>query len=189
MQVSTARLAAEIVGAVPSQVTDPATVIEAPIAVRAAAAFALVLLGGAVLLQRRGRFVYEAIDAALDHPVWSVGYGVASHAVIGFAAAYLGSQLALVDVAGVNFGAVGLLVAAILVGLSGSLGFTVVGVAVADVWGTASAWPGVALGALLAGGVASLEPMVAGVAWVAVVSFGIGGAVREWLQASARTDV
>jgi len=189
MQVLMTQLITGFGGAVPQQAAVSVPVVDASGPVRASAAFALLILVGGVLLQRRGEFIADSVDAALARPLWSVGYGVASHAVFGFAAAYLASQLALVDVAGVEFGVIGPLVGGVLVALSGSVGFTVVGIAVADVWGTASDWPGLALGALLAGGVASLEPLLAGAAWVALVSFGIGGAVREWLQAPARPSL
>lgn len=187
MQVPAAHLVSAIGGAIPAQSVDLATIVEAPGPVRASITFALVILVGGVLIQRRWRFVDHTTDAALAHPLWSVGYGVATHAVIGFAAAYLASQLTLIDVAGLDFAPLGLLVGVVLVAVSGSIGFTVVGVAVARIWGTATDWPGLALGALVGGGIASIDPLLAGVGWVAIVSFGIGGAVREWLQASERS--
>lgn len=186
MQVSTTQLASEVGGPIQAQVLDPAIFVDAPAYARASAMFVVVFLVGGVLLQRREGFVDHSVSATLSHPLRSLGYGIVTHGVFGFATVYLGTQLALVEVAGVNFGPVGLLVGAVLVGASGSVGFTVVGVAVSDVWGSATGWPGVALGGALAGGVASLELLPAGILWVAVVSIGIGGAVREWLQASAQ---
>lgn len=189
MQISPARLATEAGDTVQLQAVDPATLFDLSGPVRASATFVLVLLAGSVLLWRYKGFVEHLTAATLSHPLRAIGYGIATHAVLAFAAAYIGSQLALVDVAGVNFGPAGLLLGGVLFGVTGSMGFTVVGLAIVDVWGEVAGWSGVALGALLAGGVAGLEPMVAGVVWVGLVSFGIGGAVREWLWASARTDV
>ncbi|MEF8827910.1 MAG: hypothetical protein V5A38_03745 [Halolamina sp.] len=189
MQIPSARLATEVGGAVQLQAVDPATVFDLAGPVRASAMFVFVLLVGSVLLWRHKGFVEYSTTATLSDPLRTIGYGIATHAVLVFAALYLGSQLALVDVAGVNFGTVGLLLGGVLLGVTGSVGFTVVGIAIVDVWGEAAGWSGVALGALLAGGVAGLEPLVAGVVWVGLVSFGIGGAVRDWLRASARADI
>lgn len=189
MQATVASLAIEIGAAVPAQAVDPAVVFDAPRPVRAVATFGLVLLGGGLLLHRRKPLLDHSRDATLSHPLRAVLYGVATHAVIAFAAVYLASQFALVEVGGVNFGPGGLLLGGGLVVASGSVGFAVVGVSVVDVWGTATDWPGVALGALLAGSIASLGPLLAGVAWVALVSFGIGGAIRDWLQTSAAPDI
>lgn len=176
-------------GGLLGEVTGPSALVDAPGPVRASAAFALVVLLGGALLWRHEGFVADSIDATLARPLWAMGYGVASHAVIAFAAFYLASQLALVGRIGLGLATLTAIVGGLLVLASGATGFTVVGVAVTDLWGAGSYWPGVVLGALLAGGIAGLDLQFAAVGWVAVVSFGIGGAVREWLHASAVQEI
>lgn len=168
---------------------DPGVIFDAPGPVRAVVAFALVLLLGGGLLWRYEAFVDRSIDATMSRPLSSIGYGVAAHLVIAFGAFYLTSQFAKLDVAGVNAGGIGVLVGALLVLLAAALGFTVVGATVGGLWGAGSNWPGLALGALMAGGAAVLDPLLAGVVWIAIVSAGIGGPVRKWLHASALSDV
>lgn len=189
--VGLARVAGVLVagGGLLAQMPGPGAVMDASAPVRASAAFSVVVLLGGGLLWRREPLVARSIDATLAGPLRAMGYGVALHAVVAFGAFYLASQLALVEQIGLGLGAIGLLAGGLLVLVSGATGFTVVGVAVAQLWGTSTGWPGVVLGALLAGGVAGLEPLLAVVGWVAVVSFGIGGGVREWLHASAAAEV
>lgn len=160
------------------------TGLEASALVRAAVAFAFVVLVGGGIRWRAEAFVDRSIDATLDRPLVSVGYGVAALLVVGFGAVYLASQLAQITVGRRNAGSVGLLVGALAVLLACALGFTVVGGALVLVWGGRNDWSGLALGALVAGTLAALDPFLAGVGWVAVVSLGIGGRVRTWLHAS-----
>lgn len=174
--------------AVPSRVIGQAELLDVSGPVRASVAFVLVLLVGGGILLRYERLVDRSIDATLARPLASLGYGVAAHLVVGFAAFYLSSQLALLTVAGQNVGGVGVLVGAVLVLLAGGLGFTVVGAAIVDVWGGRNNWSGLVLGALIAGVVAVFDPLLAGVGWVAIVSIGIGGWARKWLHASAGPD-
>lgn len=174
--------------AVPSRVIGQAELLDVSGPVRASVAFVLVLLVGGGILLRYERLVDRSIDATLARPLASLGYGVAAHLVVGFAAFYLSSQLALLTVAGQNVGGIGVLVGAVLVLLTGGLGFTVVGAAIVDVWGGRNNWSGLVLGALIAGVVAVFDPLLAGVGWVAIVSIGIGGLARKWLHASAGPD-
>lgn len=158
--------------------------LEASALVRAAVAFVLVVLVGGGIRWRAEAFVDRSIDATLDRPLVSVGYGIAALLVVGFGAVYLASQLAQITVGRRSAGSVGLLVGALAVLLACALGFTVVGGALVLVWGGRNDWSGLALGALVAGTLAALDPFLAGVGWVAVVSLGIGGRVRTWLHAS-----
>lgn len=168
---------------------DPTAIVDAPGPIRGAAAFVAVLLLGGGLRWRYGAFVGRSVDAALARPLWSIGYGVAAHAVVGFAAMYLADQVAQVDAVGRYAGDVGLLVGGLLVLLAGALGFTVVGGVILDLWGARDDWSGLVVGAVIAGAVAVAEPLLAGLAWIAIVSMGIGGPVREWLHASAVSDI
>lgn len=174
---------------VPIQAVDPTAFVAASGPIRATVAFVLVSLLGGILLWRNEPFVDRSVDATLARPLLAIGYGVAAHAVIGFAAFYLASQFALVDVAGWNAGGIGLLIGWLLALSSGALGFTVVGAAVLDVWGVRRNWSGLFVGALIAGVVVLVDPLLAGVVWVAIVSMGIGGPVRKWLHASTVGDV
>ena len=158
--------------------------LEASALGRAAVAFVLVLLVGGGILWRAEAFVDRSIDATLERPVVSIAYGVAALLVVGFGAVYLSSQLAQLTVGGRHAGSVGLLLGALAVLLTSALGFTVVGGALVLIWGGRNDWSGLALGGLVAGMLAALDPVLAGVGWVAVVSFGIGGRVRTWLHAS-----
>lgn len=167
--------------ALPLQVADPAVLLGAPVAVRAAIAFGLVLVAGAAILWRDEGTVDRAMDAMLDRPIAAVGYGIAAHLVIAFAGAYLASQFALLEVAGLNVAGVGAILGALLGLLVAALGFTVVGATILDLWGMPGAWSGLVIGAAIAGGIVVAEPPIMWMAWVAVVSVGIGGSVRTWI--------
>lgn len=167
---------------------DPAAVVDLPGPVRALVAFALVLLVGGGLLWRFEAFVDRSIDATMARPLWAVGYGVAAHATIGFAGLYLTTRFAQVDVSGWNAGGIGVLIGALLALLAGALGFSVVGTTLVGLLDDGGPWSGLIVGALVAGAVAVLDPLFGGVAWVAIASLGIGGAVRRWVHASAGPD-
>lgn len=167
------------------QTVDLAVLLGAPWSVRGALAFSLVLVGGGGLLWRFERFLERSIESSRAKPLSSLLYGVAAHAVIAFGGVYLGFQLAQIQVAGWHPGAIGILFGVLLLGLAASLGFTVVGATVVELgWGTRR-WPGVVVGALVAGGVAVMDPRFGGAVWFVLVSLGIGGPVRSWLHASA----
>lgn len=177
------------VQAPPLQVADPAVLLEAPVAVRAAIAFGLVLIAGAGILWRDEGTVDRAMDAMLDRPIASVGYGITAHLVIAFTAAYLSSQFALIQVGGLNVAGLGAILAGLLALFVAALGFTVVGATLLDLWGTPGVWSGLVIGAAIAGGIVVTEPPVVWMAWVAVVSVGIGGTVRTWIFASFDSDL
>lgn len=168
----------------PMQVVDPTAVVGLPAAVRAAAAFGLVLLLGGAIVWRFEPFLARSIDASMERPIASVGYGLAAHAVIVFAGVYLGSQLASLPTGTWNAGVVGVALGSLVVLGAAALGFTVVGSTVADLWLGGRPWAGPVVGATLAGGAAAADPVVGGLLWFLVVSTGIGGPARRWLHAS-----
>lgn len=172
----------------PMQVWGPTAFVDLPGPIRGAAASVLVLVVGAVLVWRYEAFLERSIDASMERPLASVGYGVAAHAVIAFAGVYLANQLAGVPTAGWNAGIVGVVVGLLLVLAASALGFTVVGSAVSGLWLGDRRWAGPVVGALLAGGAAAVDPRVGALLWFVVVSMGIGGPARKWLHASEGPD-
>lgn len=170
--------------ATPLQAVDLSLVLDLPGVVRAGAAFALVLVLGAVLLWRFGGVVDRAITASVDRPLSSLGYGVAAHATIAFFGAYAASQLAQLTVSGRSLVGVGVWLGIGLLAVAAAVGFTVVGVATAEVGLGRPQWNGVVLGALVAGLAGLADPLVGGLVWLVVVSTGIGGPVRVWFHAA-----
>ena len=158
-------LLATVDGGVPLQAVDLTAVTGASSAVRAAVAFLLVLALGGVFLWRYDSFVERSMDASMDQPLRSTAYGVAAHLVVVFGGVLLASKLAQYPIAGRNP--------------------AVVGSTVVELGGQPSRWVGLVVGALIAGGIAVVTPSVAWVAWLVVVSMGVGGAVRKWVHASA----
>lgn len=156
---------------------------------RASVAFGLVLLFGGVLHRRYDAFVDRSIDATVARPLTSLGYGVAAHAVIGFATLYLNARFAAVDVSGWDASGLGVLIGLGLGFLAAGLGFVVVGTILVDLLEGGHGRSGPFVGALVAGGVAATDPRFGGVVWLVLVSVGIGGAVRRWVHATAGPDV
>lgn len=162
----------------------PATVVQAPPAARAAGAFVGVLALGALLVTRYGPVVDRGVAATLDRPAVSVGYGVATHLVIAFAALYLGTRVAESSTIGVNPDTVAFAVVVVLVGATGVVGFTVLGATALELWGARPGLGAPLAGAVLAALVVALDPATAPWLWLAAVSVGIGGPVRRWVNAS-----
>lgn len=167
------------------QTLDPAVVLEAPPELRAVGTFLTVLALGAAYLWWDEPFVDRSIDSSWDRPLVSAAYGIAAHVVILFAAFYLGSRLSQFELFGQNTAVLGLAFGVVVVLLVAALGFTVVGGALVELGWERNRWTGLVVGAGIAGGIAVAATTVAGGLWVAVVSLGIGGAVRKWLHASA----
>ena len=172
----------------PLQAVDLTTALDLPGPVRGVAAFAAVLLLGVVVAWRFGPFLDRSIDASLERPLASLGYGVAANAVVAFGGVYLASQLAQVRAAGGSGAVVGFALGLLLVLLASALGFTVVGSTVVELWRGERTWAGPVVGAALAGGTAAVDPLVGGIAWFVLVSIGIGGPARRWLHASEGPD-
>lgn len=182
-------LLATVDSTVPLQVVDPSVLAGTSSAVRAAVAFAAVLLLGGAVLWRYEPFVERSQDASMAQPLRSTVYGVAAHLVVGFAGVILAAKLAQYTVAGWNPAVVGLAVGVALLLAAGSLGFTVVGSTVVELGGGPNRWAGLVVGAGIAGVIAVLSPTLAWAAWVVVGSAGVGGAVRKWVHASAMDDL
>lgn len=177
------------VGEVAPLAVGPAAVAEAPPAIRAAGAFVGVLALGALLVTRWGPVVDRGVAATLDRPAVSIGYGVAAHLVIAFAAVYLGTRVAESSTVSLNPDTVAFGVVAVLVGVTGVVGFTVLGATVLEMWGARPGLAAPVAGALLAALVVALDPGIAPWVWVAAVSVGIGGPVRRWANASMREEL
>ena len=167
---------------------DPTVVLDLPSVVRGAGAFAIVLLLGGFVAWRFGSFLARSIEASMERPVVSVGYGAAANAVVVFGGVYLASQFAQLSAGGWNAWVIGVAVGLLLVLLTSALGFTVVGSTVAALWLGDRPWGGPAVGAAIAGLAAALDPLIAGLVWFVVVSIGIGGPARRWLHASEGPD-
>lgn len=178
----------------PMQAVSPDELAELSTLVRVGVAFVLVLAVAAILLWRFEPFVDRSIESSTATPLQSVAYGVAAHLVFAFAGVYLGAKLARFSVSGLNAGGLGLALLLALVLAAGALGFTVLGSTIVALRGERSLRQGAVLGALMAGGTMAIggvaaDPVVTAVVWVALVSFGIGGPVRKWVNASAAADV
>lgn len=166
------------------QLTDPVGLLDLPGVARGGLAFAIVLLLGAGFLWRRAGLIERSLDASIDRPLTSLGYGIAAHATMLFAAAYLASQLGPLTVSGRSLGPLGVWVGVALLAAAAGLGFTVAGAAVVELGWDRPRWNGLVLGAVVAGVAAGVDPFIGGLVWLVVVSTGIGGPVRAWFHAS-----
>lgn len=137
-----------------------------------------------MLLWRFESLVNRSIDTSIDRPLSSMGYGAAAHGVLAFIGVYLASQFGQVVVSGQPLTALGLWIGVVSLAVAGALGFTVVGSALVELRGDRQRWHGLLLGAVMAGAVGVIEPVLGGVIWLIVVSTGIGGPVRQWVHAS-----
>ncbi|MDZ7701550.1 MAG: hypothetical protein U5J98_05485 [Halobacteriales archaeon] len=172
----------------PMQIADLASVLELSPLVRVPIAVGLVVALGAVLLWRYEGVVERSIDASTARPVAALGYGVAAHATLLFAGAYLTSQLAQLTLSGRSLGVLGLWIGGLILAVTAALGFTVVGTVLIELRGAESRWQGLAVGAALAGVAAAFDPLIGGVIWLVAVSTGVGGPVRDWVWAAEDTQ-
>lgn len=166
------------------QVPDPSMLLELPAVVRGPIAFVAVFLFGAAMLWRFDGVVDRSIDASIDRPLSSFGYGIAAHATLVFAGAYLTSQLAQLTLSGQSLGVVGIWIGLGLLAVAAGLGFTVVGTAVVEFGWVRSRWRGLVVGSILAGLAGLVDPVIGGLIWLVTVSTGIGGPVRSWFHAA-----
>lgn len=162
---------------------DPGAALDAAGPVRAAAAFAVLLVAGSALVATRGRLVDRATDASAARPLAALVYGLLAHGLVAFLGGYGVTQLSRVapssPVATVGVALVGVAALALA-----TLGFVVVGTALTDAAGARNPWTGVVVGASIGAAVGLVSPLVLGIAaWVVVTSAGIGGATREWVHA------
>lgn len=163
---------------------DPSVVASAPAPVRAVGSFLLVLVFGGALLYLSEGFVDRAIDSSMESPLKSAVYGAVAYGSIAFAGVYAYSQLAAVGAAGPAVGAVGMVLVALVWLVLAGLGFAVVGARITEAAGERRLRLGLVVGAAVSA-VAWLVPsFVLGLlAWVVVVSVGIGGPTRKWVHA------
>ena len=164
------------------QVAGPSALMDLPGVLRAPVAFSVVLVLGAGLVWRYGGVIDRSIDASIDRPLASMGYGVAAHLAIGFFGVYAASQVGRAT--GQSLGAAGLWLGVAVFATVAAMGFTVVGSAIVSVRGDGGPWHGLVVGAAIAGTAALFGSVVGGLVWVVVVSMGIGGFVRRWFHAS-----
>lgn len=166
------------------QTADPISFLDLPGAVRGPILFVTILGLGTIALVRYGEVVDRTLDSSMDRPLKSLGYGVAAHATLVFAGAYITSQLAQLRVSGQSLASLGIWVGVLLLVVTAALGFTVVGLAAVEMGLEGPRWQGLLAGAVLAGIAGALDPLVGGLIWVVVVSTGIGGPVRSWVWAA-----
>lgn len=170
------------------QPMNPRVIVDLPGVFRAPVAFLVVLLFGAALLWRYDEIVERSIEPAIDRPLSSMGYGIATHFTIVFFGVYAASQLSQLSVAGRILPDIGIWIGVFLLGLIAAIGFTVIGTAAIEIGWEHHQWYGLLVGATLAGLAALVDPLVGGLVWIVIVSTGIGGRVRVWLHAAEDTD-
>jgi hypothetical protein len=145
----------------------------------------VILLLGVVMLAWDGGFLDRSVDAATERPIVSVVYGVAAHLAIAFAGVTLTAKLGRVDLGGYFLGWIGVVFGFGLIFATAMLGFSVVGTILLGVLGRESRTVGVVIGAILAGAITLVDPLVAVATWLVVVSAGIGGVTRRWFNSDA----
>lgn len=175
-------------GPILQQVTDPTMLLDLPGSIRGPGAFVLVLVVGAGLVWRYDGLIERTIDKSIERPLSSLAYGVAAHLTVLFFGVYVASQLGQAAPSNRSIALVALWAAVVLLVVAAAIGFTVVGVAAIEFRWTDSRRYGPLLGAVIAGLAGLTDPTLGGIAWVAVVSTGIGGPVRDWFHAAEDVD-
>lgn len=170
-------------GALPG--LDGSTLFGAAGPVRAVSVVLVVFLIGIGLWWWDESFMDRSVDAATARPIASLAYGLATHAAIALAGVLLTAKLGRITLGGFYFGWLGVLVGVGLILVTATVGFSVVGIIVIGLLTDVDARGGVLLGALIAGAVTLLDPLLGVATWLLVVSAGIGGFAREWLTADA----
>lgn len=177
------------VGATTMRLLDPTVLVDAPVAFRVVGVFVLTVLFGGTILTLSAGVVDRAADASMERPLLSVVYGVLAQGVLLILGSYAYSQLLRLGFVGPTVGVVGLWVGILGVLALSGLGLAVVGAAVTETASTRQLWPGLAIGAAI-GAAAWFVPsfVLALLVWLLVVSFGIGGPMREWIHDSVEDD-
>lgn len=127
-----------------------------------------------------GGLLDRSIDAAAERPFASLGYGLATHGAIAFAGFYLTAKLGRVPLDGYFVGWLGVLIGVGMILVTAAVGFAVVGTVIVGAFRETTGPAGVIVGALMAGSISLLEPVVGVVTWLILVSAGIGGFARRW---------
>lgn len=184
---ATASAVAILPGVAAAQAIDPSAIVDAPVAVRAAGSFVLVLLFGGALLYLAEEFVDRSVDASMESPLKSVGYGMVAQGIVVFFGVYAISQVGRISGSAVEV--VGVALAVFVLALAG-LGFTVVGARLTEIAGERRLRPGVVVGATISAVVWLAPSFVLGLlAWTFVAAVGVGGPTKRWLHASKSVDV
>ncbi|MFB6207379.1 MAG: hypothetical protein ABEJ05_12730 [Haloglomus sp.] len=178
-------------GWLPLQAVDASTVVNAPAAAKAVAAFCLTVAAGVTIGYYYGDRVDRAVEVSMSNPLVSVIYGVMAYGLVFFVIGYLSSQVASYGLGSpLLWSAVSVAVVLGVLGLCG-YGFVVVGTWVARTVGTRDPW----LGLVGVGGVGALAwlllpPFAAIAVWFGIAAIGIGGPTRLWIHedVSERTD-
>lgn len=153
--------------------------------IRAITVILVVLLIGIGLLWWDEAFIDRSVDAAMARPLASLAYGLATHASIALAGVLLTAKLGRITLGGFYFGWLGVLVGLGLILVTATIGFSVVGIILLGAFTDVDSRGGVLLGAIIAGGVTLLDPLLGVATWLLVVSAGIGGFARKWITADA----
>lgn len=167
----------------PLAAADPAALLDAPPPIRALLAFAAVGGLGWLVRRRAGPFLERARDASMERPLLSLGYGAGAHAAILLGVVYLATQLVQLGTLGAEAAIVGVLLAALLALAAAAVGFTVIGSTLATLAREDGDRYGPFVGAAIAGALALLDPLPGSLLWFVVVSMGIGGPARRWVNA------
>jgi hypothetical protein len=184
LAVTTAVLAV-LPGTAVAQPVDPTAIADVATPIRVVVAFVSVLLFGGALLVRSEGFVDRSVEATMEHPLKSLGYGALAQGLVAFFGLYGLSQLTAIGVGGSLLTTAGLAVIAVAWLLLAGLGFVVVGSALTDAAGDRQLWPGLAIGAAIGAAVWMLPTVLLALgAWTVVVSMGIGGPARRWFHDS-----
>lgn len=175
-------------GAIPLQVAPVLEALNQPWWLRGGAAFAMVVVLGAVMQLRFGPVVDRSVEFSTDRPFAALMYGVGTHFVILFAGLYIMNQLRYVTISGYSGELLGPIAGLLLLGTVGAVGFTVAGSALLELLGESNQWYGLLIGALIAAliaGVAALIDLrIGALVWILIVSMAIGGPIRVWVHAA-----
>ena len=168
-----------------AQLVDPTAITNVATPIRVVVAFLSVLLFGGALLVRSEGFVDRSVEASMEHPLKSLGYGALAHGLLAFFGFYGLSQLTAIGVGGSILTTAGLAVLAFVWLMVAGLGFVVVGSALTDAAGERQLWSGLAIGAAIGAAVWVLPTVLLALGtWTVVVSMGIGGPARRWFHDS-----
>lgn len=168
---------------------NPAAVLDASPAARAAASFVLVTAFGAAALYWREDLVDRAIESSMERPLISVVYGTMAYILVTFLSGYAFSQVAQLGVGGEVLPLLGVAVGGSAILSLAGLGYVVVGGRLTEVRGQRSPWLGLAVGAAISG-VALALPGPLGIAvWIAIAAVGIGGPTRNYIHDSRSAEI
>jgi hypothetical protein len=183
--VTLAALAATPVAS--AQPIDSTSLTSLSVVGRALLSATLVAGFGAVLVDRKGTFVDQAVDDLLARPSVAIIYGLIAYVLVLMVGMYVVSLLA--EVGAVNTAASLVPLAILVIGgiALGALGFVVVGTVLTDLRGVRRPWQGLAIGvAISAVGWLALPAIWALALWLLLAAFGVGGTTRTWVH-SERT--